>query len=149
MVIRRRLELDQEQFGKLLGVARAYVSRLENGHFAISDQVAGRLAEIEAAHGINARTKMTDGDMVLAEDQAPYGETEHLRVEIRRKVEDSIRAAGGDRIKLGWLLSQINEHTRPQAHWTDAEGRERYEQIRARALAEKGRRGGDPLGNTG
>jgi len=59
-----------------------------------------------------------------------------LQVLIRQKVEESIRAAAGDRVKLGWLLSQINEHTRPQTHWADNEARAKLDALKARAAAE-------------
>lgn len=67
MLTRRRLGLDQEEFAKLLGVTRAYVSRLENGHFEISPRVAARLDEIE-------RDKRTNVSAVIAlqEDVATY-----------------------------------------------------------------------------
>jgi len=120
MLLRRRLGLDQSEFAKLLGYARPYVNRVENGHYPISDEIDARLIEIE-------RTKETSlkGIPLVAEDSAPYGSSPKpaglLGKNIKRDIDEHMRllliAAGSNIVRQAWVLEQLRNHVSVPARW--------------------------------
>jgi len=104
------------------------------------DFIAKFADEIEGAREALAERGGGLTPSAVSEDQATYGgEAAQLRAQIRSKIEDGINAAGSDRVKLGWLLMQINEHVRPQKHWgeTSTKGEAKLEQLKTEARQTK------------
>lgn len=53
----------------------------------------------------------------VPEDQTPYGTPESLRKEIARLIGDTVRLAGDDMGKLGWIREQVIKHASAPEHW--------------------------------
>ena len=127
--------------GAELGVAREWVSRLENGDGAFSPPIQKRIMQLERDPAVTL--DHISGEMVI-EPQAPYGAAGDLRQRIARHVRQSIDLAGDDVSRLGWLLVQAETHMTPPPTWRsaadaegEAKGRALYEEIARRAREAK------------
>lgn len=151
--VRTLLKLTQQQMANGLHMKRNTIAKIESGHTQPSARTVSLLEEMlikSISPKVDAVSDQEDGN--LAEDPAPYGAAETLKAEIRAKVEQAIDATDGDRVKLGWLLLQISEHARPQAHWSGQTVTQRppaevkalrdLEKLRTRAAEEMGRQMG-------
>lgn len=97
--------------GRLLGVSREWVSKLENGREDVSEFVMLKLAKLEGETSAGNVKK----DHIAREDQAPYGGLER---EVRLLFEEVITAAAGDPGRLGWVREQLLSHLQVPVRWT-------------------------------
>lgn len=139
--VRKLLKLTQQQLANQLHIKRNTVAKIESGSAQPSARTVSSLEELLI------KSTSPEVDIILVEpkqaslEEAPvaYGEVAKLREQIRRKLDDVLAAAGEDRVRLGWILLQINEHVKPQKHWreTSTRGEAKLEQLKTEARQTK------------
>jgi transcriptional regulator with XRE-family HTH domain len=76
-------------------------------------------------HGIPGEAEITyppsmadrSPGVLESEAQSPYGSTEDIEHELQRALSALLKAAGGDRNKLGWISEQMREHLAIPKSW--------------------------------
>lgn len=141
MLLRKRMGLDQEQFGNLIGVTRAYVSRLENGHFPISPVVSEKLDALQAGHKSDMK-KEGDTSSLRETEPARYGTGNITRAQIEAQLRTFLDAAERVPGGLGWASVQISMHLRPEQLQALTPGYDPLVELRKRVAALQGNQGG-------
>lgn len=87
-----------------------------------ADEIAGASEKI-ASRGVYPHA--TDADLAHVSDGAPlgYGGPNSIKAEIKRVLDDAMKAAGDDSIRLGWLLEQMRLHVVAPAKWRTGDAR--------------------------
>lgn len=124
---RMRLDIDQDEMGRRLGVSREWVSKLETGREAPSELMQYKLREIEATLGIHIKepsfTSAEDIDRAtnldMSADVTVTGSptADRLRAKIRTHVDQLLALAGDDEQRLGWLAEQLLREVNARADW--------------------------------
>jgi transcriptional regulator with XRE-family HTH domain len=132
---RENLGLHQEDVARELGIAREWLSKIENGKVAVSAEVFLAFERLEREHGVTSDVNPA----AVQEAPAAYGPADRLRGEIRGDVETTIAAAGDDVGRLGWIREQVRAHVTPPASWRDlkAEAQHGAKERLAAAKAQK------------
>lgn len=153
LLLRKRLRLDQEEMGRLLGVTRSFVSRMERDRFEISAATAERMEEIAAKNGINLMSLLAVNAMApaaLEEGQAPYsaapaapaaGTPTRAAIEarVRAFLDAAERVPGG----LGYASIQVQLHLDPSRLAALDPGHDPAEKLREWLAAQKAAESGE------
>lgn len=123
--VRAHLGVTQQKMANLLNLKRNTVAKIETGHAQPSARTVSDLEELFIKSNYGSVRALLDKvePISLKEDPAPYGDVATLRKQIQLKIEEVMAAAGEDRMRLGWVLLQLNEHVTPQKHWQEADPR--------------------------
>jgi transcriptional regulator with XRE-family HTH domain len=106
--------LTQEEAARKLGIAREWLSKVENGKTPVSADLFLKLGTLRREeHFTTAGSRSS----MVRDDAGPSGTTDSLRKEIRERIEDVIRFAGDDAGKLGWIREQVIRHASAPDHW--------------------------------
>ncbi|HSI10388.1 MAG TPA: helix-turn-helix transcriptional regulator [Chthoniobacter sp.] len=137
--VRALLGLTQQDMANRLHIKRNTIAKIETGSAQPSARTVSSLEAllIESNRPKVDLTNASERVPGVEEDPVPYGTGDALKAQIRAKVEQAIDATGGDRVKLGWLLLQISEHARPQAHWSGQTVTQSPAEIKALAVLDK------------
>lgn len=118
LLLRKRLRLDQEEMGRLLGVTRSFVSRMERDRFEISPATAERMEELALRHGINLTSLLgpsgTEVPEALEEEAAPFDTAggdpflsrEQIEARLKEYLDLAEKVPGG----LGYAWGQVCIH---------------------------------------
>eukprot|EP01012_Entosiphon_sulcatum_P067127 TRINITY_DN96662_c0_g1_i1.p1 TRINITY_DN96662_c0_g1~~TRINITY_DN96662_c0_g1_i1.p1 ORF type:complete len:159 (-),score=18.92 TRINITY_DN96662_c0_g1_i1:209-685(-) len=113
----------------LLGVAREWLSKIENGKTPVSADVFLAFEKLLREHkhtsqGMVHEAKAGSGPVDMFGDlrvvDATFDGTS-LRDEVRRIFEESLAAAEADPGRLGWLREQLLKHLAVPDHWRKRE----------------------------
>lgn len=110
---------------QLLGVAREWLSKIENGKTPVSADVFLKFESVkrEFEHTSQRAVQPT---LPVAGQREPFvaidavvtpGPVETLRGEVRKIFEDTLAAAGSDTGRIGYLREQLLQHFAVPDHW--------------------------------
>ena len=110
----------------LLGIARQWLSKIENGHQEVSPAIFLRFEALKRHPRFTKDDILGEREGMLDEPSGPYGAPtddaqarEMVRL-IEEAVDGVVKIAGNDLARLGWILEQAKAHLTPPANWTAA-----------------------------
>lgn len=118
--------LSQEELGKLLGLSREWIGKLERGERAVSAEIYLTFQRVRREPRFSSATfedmPFADGTDHLLVGEMDFirpleGSPKAIRHELRTLLEDGIKLAGDDIARLGWLLYQARQHLKPPEIW--------------------------------
>ncbi|PTX95751.1 hypothetical protein [Opitutus sp. ER46] len=124
--LQRALKLKGYEFAQELRCSPEWLSKVMSGRRPISAELHIRALELMNRRGLSVSSIPELATSLAASvgepSQAVYGtsvpQSVIVEADIRRKIDEAIRAAGGDVLRLGYLREQIEQHLRPPTHWT-------------------------------
>lgn len=116
--------LSQEELGKLLGLSREWIGKLERGERTVSAEIFLTFERVRRELRFSLKENSPDpssldGPLV---NEDPGGQINDspaiIRHELRTLLDEGIGLAGNDVARLGWLLYQAKQHLQPPAAWS-------------------------------
>lgn len=132
------LRLKGYQMADELRMSPEWFSRIVNGKVEPQPDVALRLDELLRRRGFDPKTLVAGTTSAATDGPARPTSNAAAAIErdLRRELEQAIKAADGRAERLGWLLEQARACLVPPAHWQAGEVNQRARQIADRLNAE-------------
>lgn len=104
--------------GRLLGVTREWISKLENGREEFSEFIQMKMDAVEK-NGVTQLHKQVweTSERVEEPSPTPQGAPRDTLQEIDNHHQRLLLAADGDPVRLGWIREQQRAHLAIPAHW--------------------------------
>lgn len=102
--------------GRLLGITREWVGKLERAQEEFSEYV---LMKIEQIRRLPPEAK-GEATAQNEESAADYGSAaDNMRRDVNLHLQALLVAAGDDLARLGWIKEQMRRHVSPPEHWDE------------------------------
>jgi len=126
--------LSQEAFGRKLGVSREWMGKLERGEREISAEIYLRSEALRKEpkfseaypnpYGMRFEERPDLAVHEAREAEPAYGNLDQIRRELRDDLEKTLRAAGDNRDRLGWMKVQMRECLSAPESWSKQDSQE-------------------------